>query len=222
MQADAYGGYDGVYLASQGSIVEVACWAHCRRYWWKAREQNPSRAHHVLGVIRRLYDVERAAAELDNAARCVLRQEHARPLLTDLRQWLDEQRVLPQSLIGKAKTYTDNQWQPLNQYLDHGFLAIDNNISDRSVKPVAIGRKAWLFVGSPEAGRRAATLVSLVASCKANRVEPWAYLRDIFVRLPQGDPIDSLLPNRWLEQNPLHRWQIADLRAEERIAKGDL
>ena len=222
LQADAYGGYDGVYLDSQGGIVEVACWAHCRRYWWKAREQDPPRAHHVLAVINRLYEVERAAANVDADKRRRLRGEHAAPLLDELERWLDEQTLLPQSLIGKAQTYTRNQWAALRRYLDDGDLSIDNNVSERTVKPVAIGRKNWLFVGSPPAGRRAAALLSLVASCKANRVEPWAYLRDIFQRLPTATDLHEFLPDRWLIRHPEHRWQIADLRAQERAAKGGL
>lgn len=222
LQADAYGGYDGVYLDSQGDIVEVACWAHCRRYWWKAREQDPPRAHHVLAVIRRLYDIERAAADVDAEQRRRLRGEHAAPLLDELARWLDEQTLLPQSLIGKAQTYTRNQWTALQRYLEDGDLSIDNNLSERTVKPVAIGRKNWLFVGSPIAGRRAAVLMSLVASCKANQVEPWAYLRDLFEQLPCGADPNDFLPDRWLARHPQHRWQIADLRAQERAAKGGL
>jgi transposase len=222
LQADAYGGYDGVYLASQGDIVEVACWAHCRRYWWKAREQDPPRAHRVLAVIRRLYDIEREADEMDADERCRLRGEHAAPLLDELEGWLDEQTLLPQSLIGKAQTYTRNQWTALRRYLDDGDLSIDNNLSERTVKPVAIGRKNWLFVGSPPAGRRAAVLMSLVASCKANQVEPWAYLRDLFEHLPCGAAPVDFLPDRWLARHPQHRWQIADLRAQERADKGGL
>jgi transposase len=229
LQADAYGGYDGIYLDSAGAIVEVACWAHCRRYWWKAREQDIDRAHYVLAVIGRLYEVERAAREVDAATRANLRIEHATPLLTGLKSWLDEQQFLPKSLIGQAATYTRNQWEALNRYLEDGDLSIDNNVSERAVKPVAIGRKAWLFVGSPPAGRRAAVLMSLIASCKDNRVEPWAYLRDLFTRLPLTSPpseqiagvLESFLPDRWLIAHPQHRWNIADRRAEERLAKAD-
>lgn len=222
LQADAYGGYDGLYLPSGGGIVEVACWAHCRRYWWKAREQDAPRAHHVLAVIGRLYDIERATKEMPPEQRQSLRVEHAAPLLTDLKAWLDEQELLPKSLIGKAAVYTRNQWTALNRYLQDGDLSIDNNISERCVKPVAIGRKNWLFVGSAAAGRRAAILMSLIASCKENRVEPWAYLRDLFTRLPQTADLQSLLPNHWLEAHPQHRWTIADRRQQERAAKGEL
>ena len=222
LQADAYGGYDGIYLQSRGAIVEVACWAHCRRYWWKAREQDPPRAHHALAVISRLYDIERAAKDATSPERQAVRAEHAAPLLEELQQWLDEQELLPKSLIGQAATYTRNQWAALGRYVDDGDLSIDNNISERAVKPVAIGRKNWLFVGNEQAGRRAGALMSLIASCKDNRVEPWAYLCDLFTRLPASPDLEPLLPDRWLEQHPHHRWQIADLREEERAAKGQL
>jgi transposase len=222
LQADAYSAYDGIYLDSRGDVIEVACWAHCRRYWWKLREQDPERAHYVLGIIKGLYEVERVALEESSEKRQALRAEHSVPLLASLKEWLDELDVLPKSKTGEALTYTLNQWDALNRYVEDGDLSIDNNVSERSVKPIAIGRKNWLFVGSPAAGRRAATLMSLVAGCKANRVEPWAYLRDLFIKLPLNADLETLLPDRWLEKNPQHRWNIADRRAEERIKKGDL
>ncbi len=222
LQADAYGAYDGIYLQSRGEIIEVACWAHCRRYWWKAREHDPPRAHHVLAVIARLYEVERAAKEMTSQQRQSLRAEHAAPLLAQLKQWLDEQELLPKSLIGQAATYTHNQWTALSRYVHDGDLSIDNNVSERCVKPVAIGRKNWLFVGSEQAGHRSAVLMSLIASCKDNRVEPWAYLRDLFTRLPAAPELTTLLPDRWLAVHPQHRWHIADLRQQERTAKGNL
>ena len=226
LQADAYGGYDGIYVESKDSIKEVACWAHCRRYWWKSREHDAARAHHVLAVIGRLYEVERAATkretgdrEADALVRQTLRAEHAAPLLADLKSWLDKETFLPKSQIGKAATYTRNQWAALNRYVENGMLSIDNNEAERAMRTVAIGRKNWLFVGSPVAGARAAKLISLVASCKANRVEPWAYLRDIFTRLPRGVDPNELLPDRWLEQHPTCRWNIADQRENERKKK---
>jgi transposase len=245
LQADAYGGYDGIYLSSSEDpalekvdpalekvdpaqpsadrqIIEVGCWAHCRRYWHKAREQDPTRAHHVLAVISRLYEIERATAGQTSAFRQAQRCEHAAPLLSDLKSWLDEQTFLPKSLSGKAATYLRNQWTALNRYIEHGDLSIDNNQAERAVRPVAIGRKNWLFVGSPIAGGRAATLMSLIASCKNNSVEPWAYLKDILTQLasqPTGETLQSLLPDRWLSANPTHRWNIADRRHEERKPK---
>ena len=239
LQADAYGGYDGIYLEEDeitsssndgaappwvvpAGIVEVACWAHCRRYWHKAREQDAERAHHVLAVISRLYEVERATNNQSPEFRQLQRAEHAAPLLAELGQWLEKQTFLPKSLIGKAATYTRNQWVALNRYVEDGELSIDNNRAERAMRPVAIGRKNWLFVGSPQAGQRAAILMSLVASCKNNGVEPWAYLKDIFTRLaelPTEDTLAELLPDRWLKANPKHHWSIAERRREERLKK---
>lgn len=222
LQADAYGGYDGIYSGSGGAIVEVACWAHARRYWHKAREHDPSRAHHVLAIISRLYEIERGAKETDADTRKALRAEHAAPLLADLEEWLAAEVFLPKSVIGKAATYTRNQWVALNRYVEDGELSIDNNVSERAVKPVAIGRKNWLFVGSEAAGHRAAILLSMVASCKVNLVEPWAWLKDVLTRLPAGERPEQFLPDVWLEANPKHRWNIADRRKDERTRKNDL
>ncbi|MEO1526318.1 MAG: IS66 family transposase [Planctomycetota bacterium] len=220
LQADAYGGYDGLYLGSRGAIQEVACWAHCRRYWHKAREQDPTRAHYALGAIAGLYEIERSVADADPQTRSSVRKSHARPILVDLKTWLDGEEFLPKSLIGKAATYTRNQWEGLNRYIDDGDLSIDNNRAERAMKSVALGRKAWLFVGSPAAGERASVLMSLIHSCKENHVEPWAYLQSVLKQLPLGINLDRLLPDRWLSENPKHRWEIADRRKQERAAKG--
>jgi transposase len=216
LQADAYGGYDGIYLKETGAIKEVACWAHARRYWYKAREEDPARAHHVLAIVAKLYEVEHAAREKSAASRQLLREEYSRPLLNDLKTWLDAEVFLPKSLSGKAATYTLNQWDALNRYLEDGDLSIDNNASERAMRPVAIGRKNWMFVGSKPAGHRAAILMTLIASCKANLVEPWAWLKDALVQLPLGKPLESLLPGIWLLTHPQHRWTIAERRRLER------
>ena len=147
------------------------------------------------------------------------RQEHAVPLLQELGKWLERETFLPKSLIGKAATYTRNQWEALNRYVEDGDLAIDNNFAERAMRPVAIGRKNWLFVGSEQAGHRAAILTSLIASCKNNFVEPWAYLKDALQKLaydPSEKQLEDLLPDRWLKENPGHRWEIALRRKEER------
>jgi transposase len=222
LQADAYGGYDGVYLKSGGTIKEVACWAHCRRYWFKAREEDPARGLHALAIILRLYEVERATREMQASVRQQQREEHSRPLLADLKSWLDAEVFLPKSLSGKAATYTRNQWEALNRYVENGHLSIDNNAAERAMKPVAIGRKYWMFVGSLQAGRRAAVLMSLIASCKRNFAEPWwpvAWLRDVLLQLPLSADPATLLPDVWLPTHPQHRWTIADRRKLEREAK---
>ncbi len=223
LQADAYGGYDGLYVDPARKIVEVACWAHTRRYWWEAKETDSARAHQALGFIARLYQVETAAKDRSAEERCALRQEHAAPVLAEFGAWLrrEQQAVLPKSPIGEAFKYTQNQWRALIRYVEDGDLSIDNNVSERTVKIVALGRSNWMFVASPRGGRRAAVLLSLVSSAKANQVEPWAWLRDLFTRLPttSADELDELLPDQWLLAHPVHRWQIDDLRRAERASK---
>ena len=167
-----------------------------------------------------------AQADLLRAMGCDTVQGYvfAEPMFEDeFEAWLEKERtsVLPKSPIGKAFTYTRNQWAALRRYTEDGVLAIDNNVSERTVKIAAIGRKNWLFVGSATGGQRAAILFSLVASCKANQVEPFAYLRDLFQMLAERrsaspEDIEDLLPDRWLVSNPGHRWEIDELRAEER------
>lgn len=224
LQADAYGGYDGIYSSSddpESGIVEVACWVHCRRYWHKAKEQDPARAHHVLAYISRLMEIERATRDCDASTRQAKRAEHAAPLLKELGDWLTGETFLPKSLIGKAATYTRNQWAALNRYIEDGDLSIDNNFAERAMRPIAIGRKNWLFVGSEQAGHRAAILTSLIASCKNYFVEPWAYLKDLFSRLaykPDAKTLANLLPDQWLSENPDNRWEIADVRKNERMS----
>jgi transposase len=223
LQADAYGGYDGLYRDPRRNILEVACWTHTRRYWWEARTTDSRRAHEALAYIGRLYQIEELVREAAAEAVYAARQTHALPILAEFHQWLQHQQphVLPKSPIGQALRYTTGQWDALVRYCDDGQLAVDNNVSERTVKIPAIGRKNWLFVASRAGGRRAAILFSLVASCKANAVEPWAYLRDLFTRLPSlpDDQLDELLPDRWLATHPQHRWHIDDLRRQERQQK---
>lgn len=134
--------------------------------------------------------------------------------------------MLPKSPIGKAFTYTLNQWTALCRYTEDGALAIDNNLAERLMKLPAIGRKNFLFVGSETGGDRAAILLSVIASAKLWEVEPWAWLNAVFRELPlrlatisdPGKPPDltDLLPDNWLSANPQHRWQIDDIRKKER------
>ena len=178
--------------------------------------------------------------ERDFEAVVLARKEHARPILEEFNAWLGEesqnQRILPKSPIRSAFTYTLNQWDALNRYTEEGYLSFDNNLAERLVKIPAIGRKNYLFVGSPNGGEGAAIMYSLVSSAKANGVEPFAWLRDVFTQLPyyrdgeafrqaaedQGvtsSELDHLLPDRWLLANPDHRWTIDQIRRAERENK---
>lgn len=228
LQADAFTGYDQVY--SRGGVIEVACMAHCRRYWWEAIPTDSRRAHEALGYIARLYQLETQfeKALLTGDAIKVARQQHAVPILTEFETWMtkEQDNVLPKSVIGKAFIYTRNQWKALCRYTEDGALEIDNNLAERMVKVPAIGRGNWLFVGSEMGGHRAAILMSMVASAKYCHVEPWAWLNAVLKELPvrlakakaaTGPPdLSDLLPDAWLKNHPESRWTIDDIRKVER------
>lgn len=204
LQADAFGGYDGIYATQE--IVEVACWAHARRKFYDARTSDAARAHQALAMIRLLYDVERDAKEkkLDAVQRQALRQERSLPLLEQLQPWLADELpgVLPKSPMGTAINYALNNWDALMRYTSDGDLAIDNNTAERAIRPLVVGRKNYLFVGSDQGGRTAAILYSLTASAKRHGLDPWVYLRDVLATVA-NTPVSQLgqfLPDRWKQQ----------------------
>jgi hypothetical protein len=143
----------------------------------------------------------------------VIRQRDAVPLLNALGEWLDEQsrRILPKSPVGQAISYARNQWKDLQTSTCDGELSIDNNVSERSVRAQAIGRKNDLFVGSDPGGRTAATLYSLVGTCKRHQIDPFAYLKDNSARLPThaNDRLGQLLPDIGIAANPQARVKMA-------------
>jgi transposase len=213
LQADAFGGYDGIYAGDAGGqVTEVACWAHARRKFYDARTSDPAASSHALAMIRLLYDVESQAKTLAKktgdplvAVRYRLRQQHSVGRLAEFKIWLRSQQaehggpILPKSPMGQAIGYALNQWDALCVYTTDGRLAIDNNASENALRRVAIGRKNWLFAGSDTGGRTAATLFSLIATCARHNVEPLAYLRDVLTRIaatPQSQ-LDQLLPDCW-------------------------
>ena len=203
LQADAFGGYDGLYATG---VTEVACWAHARRKFFEARSGDAARSHEALARIAALYEIEKRAKDLEPAARAALRQAEAAPLLASLGRWLDELRphALPKSGLGQAVTYATNQWTALNVYVRDGDLAIDNNAAERALRGIAVGRKGWLFFGSDAGGQTAAVLFSVTETCRRHRLNPWTYLRDVLTRLPthSADRLDELLPDRWAAVHP--------------------
>src|SRR6185295_1030358 len=165
LHADAYGGYDHIYLGSNEAILEVACWAHARRKFFDAKDSSLRDAHQVLEWIQQLYDIEDRARELSPQSRQSLRQDESDPVLDRIEAYLAERskRVLPKSPLGKAVFYAHNQWRALRRYTADGRLSIDNNVSERTLRHQAIGRKNWLFLGSEQAGPRAAVLFTILA-----------------------------------------------------------
>jgi transposase len=205
LHADAYGGYDQIYLGSNDAIREVACWAHARRKFFEAIHSSPRDVHQILEWIRQLYDVEERARTWTDAARAALRQHEAEPVLDRIEAYLAqlERRALPKSVLAKAVSYALNQWQALRRYTTDGRLSIDNNVSERTLRHQAIGRKNWLFLGSEQAGPRAAVLFTVLAGAKRHRIEPWTYLRELLLRLHDDDPrLDEMLPDKWAANHP--------------------
>lgn len=208
LHADAFSGYDGLYLpdprTAAARIIEVACNAHARRKFYEARTSDALRSHQALAYYRQLYELERAAKDFSDAQRLQMRQDLAVPILGQFHQWLEAQRpeVLPKSPMAEALGYALNNWEALRRYTEAGFLAIDNNIAEREMKRIAIGRKNWLTVGSPRGGQTAAVLFSFTSTCQRLGVEPWCYLRDVLERLPSHPPerFAELLPNEWAQR----------------------
>jgi transposase len=205
LHADAFSGYDRLYLpdprTAAARIIEVACNAHARRKFYEARSSDALRSHQALAYYRQLYELERQAKDFSDAQRLQMRQDLSVPILDQFHRWLEAQRleVLPKSPMAEALGYALNNWTALVRYTEAGFLAIDNNVAEREMKRIAIGRKNWLFVGSPQGGRTAAVLISFTSTCHRLGVEPWAYLQDVLTRLPTmpAGQLGDLLPDQW-------------------------
>jgi transposase len=197
--SDDFSGYHA--LQTQG-VTAALCMAHARRKLFEAHQFNGSEiAARAVALIAKLYEIERQARELEPEARRLLRQQHARPVADALHTWLSEQRqkLAKADVTAKAIDYALSNWRGLTHYLDDGHVPIDNNAAENAVRPLAVGRKNWLFVGSQQAGERAAVVLSLIESAKLNGHDPWAYLKDVFERLPTLKQRDlaQLLPHNW-------------------------
>ena len=196
LQSDQYGAYASHERKTEG-IVRVGCWAHARRKFHESIDERPKAAGLVLRIIGRLYRLERDWEQANvGEQRAALRREHfARPLY-----WLHRivtglsQQALPQSQLGKACSYLLNHWQVLTAHQDHSCTRIDNNLIENAIRPSALGKKNWLFIGHPAAGQRSAIIYSLVVSCQRHGKEPLAYLRDVLARLPSMTNQDDLTP----------------------------
>jgi len=205
LHADAFAGYDAMFLDVGSGVIEVACWSHARSKFFDAVGNYPREAHQVLEWIRQLYDIEDQTHKLSVDARRELRVREAIPVLDKIETYLTElaPTALPKTTLGKAVTYARNQWDALRCYTEDGRLTIDNNVSERTLRQQAIGRKNWLFLGSEAAGPRAAVLYTIIASAKRHRIEPWAYVRDLLLRLHAKDQcLEEMLPDRWAATHP--------------------
>lgn len=198
LQTDGYKSYNN--LSNKAHITQLACWAHARRYFEKALDNDKTRSEQALGLIRALYAIERMAKEQNLQADQIrdLRQNKSKPVLDELETWLKEEaaNVLPQSAIGKAIAYTIKLWPRLTRYIEDGRLNIDNNLTENSIRPVALGRKNYLFAGSHDAAQRAAMIYSFFATCKINNIEPFNWLKDTLTKIADhpANRLEELLP----------------------------
>jgi transposase len=182
--ADAHAVYDHLYAT--GAVVEVGCWCHCRRYFFKALESDPERAKSALVRIGALFKIERDHPDAPRKQREALRAEKSRPVVDDFFEWCVAERdfVLDESPIAKAIGYALNQKDALERFLGDGRLPLHNNISELNLRREVVGRRNWLFVGSEDGANANTTFVSLIASCRMLGLEPYAYLRDLLCLLP--------------------------------------
>ena len=201
LQADGYEGYN--HFEHQDGITLLGCFAHARRYFEKALNQDTERATWMLTAIQKLYLVEREAREagLSYSDRYQLRQEKAAPALTGIKEWLHQNgaKVLPASLIGKAINYTVGMWPRLERYISDGRFEIDNNLIENAIRPIALGRKNYLFAGLHDAARNAALIYSVQATAKYHDVNPTAYLEYLFQTILDYPfhKLSDQLPQNW-------------------------
>ena len=199
---DGYGGYKALFTAARQEAlpcIELGCWAHARRKFFDLHQANASpMALEALTRIGELYHIEQQGKEFSIEARLTLRVEHSQPKLHVLQQWLIQTRVKTADGGGSAKAldYTLKRWQSLIRYAETGHLPIDNNPVENVIRPIALGKKNWLFVGSERAGQRAAAIQTLLGTAKLNGIDPAAWLRDTLEKLPTwpNSRIDELLP----------------------------
>jgi len=222
LQADALAQYEGLFTT--GEVVHVACNAHARRRFVEAQASAPEEAEEALSYIRRLYKVERELADRfaadDDGGRQQYRATQTVTVREEFHAWLlgQQARALPKSPLGEAVGYAMSNWEALMRYTEQGYLAIDNNVSERTLRQVVLGRGNWQFCGSAEGGRTAAVLYSLVGTCKHLGLDPFAYLRETLPALsvlgesPGEEALARWLPDAWQQRQRQRAAGLAPLQ----------
>ena len=214
LQTDAYAAY-GSFAKDRPEVTMAGCMAHARRKFYQAREQKPGVANFILCHIAALYRVEaalrkrKASPVLREAARAAASQ----PILKRLNRALKilAPRFMPQSNMGKAIAYSLSIWPSLQVYLTAGRVEIDNNLVENSIRPSAVGKKNWLFIGAAEAGKKTAILYTIMESCRRRGIDPLAYLHDVLTRLPRytNHTVHELTPENWAKARAASQKQYA-------------
>lgn len=204
MQADAYSGYNGLYMAGRkpGPIVEAACWAHGRRKFFELAELQ--KAPMALEAVRRIDELLAIEREINGRPpdqRLAVRRERSRPLVDALETWLwaERKKLSSKNPLAKAMDYSLKRWAAFTRFLDDGRICMTNNAAERAVRGIAVGRRNWTFCGSDSGGNRAAVIYTLIETCKLNHVDPRAWLADVLARIADhpAKRIDELLPWNW-------------------------
>jgi hypothetical protein len=200
IQTDAYEVYQAL-VRQQPGITRLGCLAHARRRFYAALREDLAEAVWCITQIRSLYRIEDEVRDQPAAVRYARRQQHAPALWAALKTRAEElrPRVLPQSTLGKAVSYFLDEYEALVGYLRDGRFEIDNNLVENDIRPTAVGRKRWLFIGHPHAGWRSAVIYSLIVSCRRRGINPETYLTDVLRRLPslKITELEALLPAHW-------------------------
>jgi len=206
IHADAYSGFDELF--KKDGIIEVGCWCHARRKFDEAMGSRPREASEILGMIARMYGFEKNFRSMPPDARCQARKNTVRPIIQAIFERITEmrQQSLPSEPLRTALDYALNQREALQRFLEDGRLEADNNTAENAIRPLAVGRKNWLFAGSERGGNAAALYLGLIQSCKACGVNPWKYFDDILRRIMShpANRLRELLPDQWkpLPRNP--------------------
>jgi len=205
VQCDGYSAYRSFANARNGSIALAGCWAHVRRKFFEALEQSPKTAGWFMRQIQNLYQVEARLREQRAGPRLrqAVRAHQSNPIVERIQRALvrlkTSGRNLPQSLLGTAIDYALGQWPTLEAYLNDGRVEIDNNLVENAIRPTALGKKNWLFVGEANAGERAAIIYTIIESCRRRGIDPYAYLKEVLTRLPKmtNHQIPEITPEAW-------------------------
>ena len=217
VQCDGYSAYPAFADRRASKVTLAGCWAHARRKFHEALESSPRTAGWIMRQIQHLYRIEKDLREhrAGPRLRAAVRAHQSQPLIARLQRALTRlklsRRHLPQSLLGQAIDYALGQWATLRVYLADGRIEIDNNLVENAIRPTAVGKKNWLFIGAAEAGQRGAILYTLVESCRRRGIDPHAYHRDLLTRLPTSTnwQVKDLTPEAWTKAHHPAAYQAA-------------
>lgn len=216
--SDAYVGYERIGKLWPG-VLKASCWVHGRRKFQECHHLGETdQTRTPLAYIRQLFAIEDMYRESSNEERLAARQARSKPIVEAFREWLFDEhlRQLPKSKLRGAINYMLNRWESFTRFLESGAIPMSSNFAEQSLKYPILGRKAWLFVGNPQAGETAAKLFTLTKTCTRHRIDPYAYLQDVYARLPtlSPDELPTLLPDVWIKEHPQH---IVQERVQEAI-----